>query len=71
MSSKASADDHVAKKSKVNESVAQSLPSSLIVSFKSQEGEAGGTPSVDLSVDTTSKQLELLINSLLSHEDSV
>jgi hypothetical protein len=34
-------------------------------------GSDGGTPSVDLPVGTTSKQLELLINSLLANQESV
>ena len=34
-------------------------------------GSDGGTPSVDLPVGTTAKQLELLINSLLANQESV
>ena len=34
-------------------------------------GSDGGTPTVDLPVGTTSKQLELLINSLLANQESV
>lgn len=49
----------------------QPPPSSLIISFKNQDGEDGGTPSVDLPVGTSTKQLELLINSLLGNQESV
>jgi hypothetical protein len=57
----------VPKKSNKN----QPPPSSLIISFKNQDGEDGGTPSVDLPVGTSTKQLELLINSLLGNQESV
>lgn len=59
------------RKKDVPSSSASQLPSSLIINFKNQEGSDGGTPSVDLPVATTSKQLELLINSLLSNTDSL
>ena len=70
MSSTAVDDKPPAKKSKTGPTI-QEPPSSLIVGFKSQDGEEKSTPSVDLPVDTSSKQLELLINSLLGNEDSV
>ena len=52
-------------------SSSRTLPSSLFFSFQNQEGNNSGIPSVDLSVTTTSKQLELLINSLLENTDSL
>ena len=39
--------------------------------FQCVLGSDGGTPSVDLPVGTTAKQLELLINSLLANPESV
>jgi hypothetical protein len=39
--------------------------------FQCDVGTDGGTPSVDLPVGTTAKQLELLINSLLANPESV
>ena len=46
-------------------------PSSVIVSFRDQEGEANGTPTIDLPTATTAKQLELLINSLLTNAETL
>jgi ribosome assembly protein 4 len=46
-------------------------PSSVIVSFRDQEGEANGTPTIDLPTATTAKQLELLINSLLTNTETL
>ena len=46
-------------------------PSSVIVSFRDQEGEANGTPTIDLPTATTAKQLELLINSLLANTETL
>ena len=59
------------KKEVVKSSSSRVLPSSLFFSFQNQEGNNNGIPSVDLSVATTSKQLELLINSLLANTDSL
>ena len=59
------------KKEDAKSSSSRVLPSSLFFSFQNQEGNNNGIPSVDLSVATTSKQLELLINSLLSNTDSL
>ena len=70
-SSAAATNDAKRRKKDVPSSSASQLPSSLIISFRNQEGSDGGTPSVDLPVATTSKQLELLINSLLSNTDSL
>ena len=45
-------------------------PSSIICSFVSQEGNTTGPP-IDLPVISNSKQLELLVNSLLQNEEAV
>ena len=67
------ASESKAKRQKKNEmdDQIQSIPSSLIISFKNQEGSNSGTPSVDLPLSSTSKQLELLINSLLANQETV
>lgn len=52
-----------------NTETVQLIPSSIIVSFSNNEGVSVGPP-VDLPVDTDSKQLELLLNSILDSENS-
>jgi ribosome assembly protein 4 len=61
-----------AKKMKVESSSNKSkskkaLPSSMIVNFLNQDQQFAGTP-VDVSIDVTIKQLELLVNSLLEND---
>ena len=46
------------------------LPSSLIVSFKSEDGSPSGSP-LDLPISSSTKQLENLLNSLLSNAEGV
>lgn len=46
------------------------LPSSLIVSFKSEDGSQSGSP-IDLPINSSTKQLENLLNSLLSNAEGV
>ncbi len=46
------------------------LPSSLIVSFKSEDGSQSGSP-IDLPINSSTKQLENLLNSLLSNTEGV
>ena len=46
------------------------LPSSVMVRFADRDGLEAGAP-VDIPFDSTSKQLELLINSLLSNTEQV
>ena len=72
--SSSSSENNEAKRQKKEDAKSSSsrvLPSSLFFSFQNQEGNNNGIPSVDLSVATTSKQLELLINSLLANTDSL
>lgn len=56
--------------SKRSKTEAFTLPSSIIASFKNQDGVSSGTP-VDVPIKSTAKQLEMLINSLLSNTDAV
>lgn len=44
------------------------LPSSIISAFTSSEGERAG-PAIELQLSSTQKQMETLINALLSNED--
>ena len=46
------------------------LPSSVISSLTNEAGERAGPP-VDIPVTSTAKQLQLLVNSLLSNEEKV
>lgn len=46
------------------------LPSSIITSFTSAEGQQTG-PSIELLLGSTQKQMETLVNTLLSNEDLV
>lgn len=55
------------KKIKDNDPNKIPLPSSVIVNFTDQDGNRTGPP-IDLPVESTSKQLETLVNSLLGHE---
>lgn len=43
-------------------------PSSVIVAFLNHEGVRSGPP-IDLPVESTSKQIEILVNSLLENKD--
>lgn len=61
-------DEPVAKKKKAStEQVTVALPSSMIVEFVGDDGgRAGATEgTLDLPLNSTPKQLELLVNSLL------
>ncbi|KAI8815386.1 quinon protein alcohol dehydrogenase-like superfamily [Cladochytrium replicatum] len=57
----------VAKKQREEEFIA-SLPSNVVVQFKSTEGELTGPP-VNLPVETNQEQLQLLINELLKNDE--
>jgi ribosome assembly protein 4 len=46
------------------------LPSSVIVNFLNNENERAGPP-IDIPIDSTSKQIELLVNSLLENKDTL
>lgn len=46
------------------------LPSSIISVFLNESGERAGPP-IDLPVQSTAKQLQHLINTLLNNEDKV
>eukprot|EP01089_Gocevia_fonbrunei_P004640 TRINITY_DN1467_c0_g3_i2.p1 TRINITY_DN1467_c0_g3~~TRINITY_DN1467_c0_g3_i2.p1 ORF type:complete len:475 (+),score=75.64 TRINITY_DN1467_c0_g3_i2:73-1497(+) len=52
----------------MSKEVAQTLPSSVIARFYTTEGEASG-PTLHLPSETTTKQLESLLNELLSNEE--
>ena len=56
-----------AKKAKVE---VQTLETSLVIQFTSANGDKLD-PSVELPLDTTVKQLETLLNTLLKNEDQV
>ena len=66
--------DRVAKRLRVDGPTDKSslsvMPSSVISILTNEAGERAGAP-VDLPVSTTSKQLQLLINTLLSNDDKV
>jgi hypothetical protein len=51
-------------------SVSNILPSSIISSLTNEAGERAGPP-VEIPVSSTAKQLQLLVNSLLSNEEKV
>lgn len=59
----------VLKKAKKSTKALAPLPSSVIVSFINQEQSEAGPP-VDLPIEATAKQLELLVNSLLSNTET-
>jgi ribosome assembly protein 4 len=65
-----SEDKTSSKKVKVDEGPAAPLPSSVIVNFLNSENSRAGPP-VDLPVEATSKQIELLVNSLLENKESL
>lgn len=58
-------EERQAKKARSSE-----IPSSVISVFLNEAGERAGPP-IDLPVGSTAKQLQGLINSLLSNEDKV
>lgn len=57
----------VSKKAKKN---VVEIPSSIIINFTNSDGARAGPP-IDIPVASTSKQLELLVNSLLSNENTL
>lgn len=61
-------DNPPAKRSKKSSEV--QLPSSVLVRFANKDGEDTGA-AVDLPFDSTPKQLELLINSMLGNAETV
>jgi hypothetical protein len=61
--------DQVTKKQKTQANVVN-IPSSITVHFTNQENSRVGPP-VDIPVDSNTKQLEMLINSLLSNDEKV
>lgn len=52
------------------ESKNKTLPSSVIINLVNQEKESAGPP-VDVPIDVTTKQLELLVNSLIESDNPV
>lgn len=69
-----SSDKVASKKAKTGEETAapadSSIPSSIIVNFLNSDNQRAGPP-VDLPVESTSKQIEMLVNSLLENKDSL
>ena len=62
---------NASKKTKVETVVENAgIPSSVIVNFLNNENARAGPP-VDLPVESTSKQIEMLVNSLLENSDSL
>lgn len=59
------------KRQKINDSIAQPLPTSLIAVFTSQDGERTDFPPIELPIGSTTKQLEALVNSLMGNSDVV
>ena len=62
--------DSEERKTKRARSGPAELPSSVISVFFNEAGERAGPP-IDLPVSSTAKQLQGLINSLLSNDDKV
>jgi hypothetical protein len=53
-----------------SEAAVSALPSSVLVRFTNKDGEETGS-AVDVPFESTPKQLEMLINSLLGNTESV